>query len=73
MAKWWARWGPTVIWGASTTITIVVSVVSAYRALEERLDAMNSEIALRLQRIEIVLRIDPLTKDVPIRTVSDGQ
>lgn len=67
MTKWWARWGATALWCASA----VGSAFLAYRALEQRIDQMNTDIALRLQRIEIVLRIDPMTKDVPIRTASD--
>lgn len=67
MAKWWATWGSTVLWCA----TAIVSTFTAYRALEQRIDRMDTEIALRLQRIEIVLRIDPLTRDVPIRTATE--
>lgn len=67
MAKWWGTWGSTVIWGVSA----VASVFMAYRALEQRVEQMHTDIALRLQRIEIVLGIDPLTRDVPMRTVKE--
>ncbi len=67
MAKWWTTWGATLIWGLS----VAGSVALAYRALERRLDQMNADIALRLQRIEIVLGIDPLLQDVPTRSVRE--
>jgi hypothetical protein len=59
-------WGASVLWVASALLT----AFTAYAQIVAEMRANYNDIALRLQRIEIVLRIDPLTKDVPMRTVA---
>jgi hypothetical protein len=56
---WWQKWGQTIVLGGSL-------LFSAHMALRS-LDAKFHEVLLRLQRIEIVLGIDPMTKDLPGR------
>ena len=61
MAKWWNTWGATVLW----CLSAIGSAGAVIYAVDQKFD----DIALRLQRIEIVLGIDPLSKDV-LRTVA---